>query len=141
MRAAQQLAAGHPRAVAEAEQDDRLDPRLLQLVLEDRQRRDADAAADEDRARAGRRRRERAPERPGAPEPLAHTELAQATRARADVLEQELRAPILVPGDGEGAREEGPLVLASPHRAAAASIANWPGAGAGASGSATVMTR
>jgi hypothetical protein len=47
-RLAQQGRSGDPGGVAEAEQDARLMAGLLELVLEDRKRRNADATADQD---------------------------------------------------------------------------------------------
>ena len=101
------------RGVAEAEQRRRRRARRAQRVLEDRQRRDADAAADEQRAAAVLRRREAAARAgPSTHSAVARAQLAQPLGARADVLEQELRARRrAVARDREGARQERPLVL------------------------------
>ena len=77
--AAQQRGALGARAVAKAEQDGHVGRRVgLQRVLQDRQRRDADAAADEDRAPARPRRRKALAERAQRPQPVALAQLAQA---------------------------------------------------------------
>src|SRR5258705_4688825 len=75
-----------------------------QAVLEDRQRRDPDAAADEDRPPSLARRDEAAAQRPERPQPIARAQLTQAPRPGADVLEQEMRLAVAATGDREGAR-------------------------------------
>ena len=88
--------------------------RCLERVLQDRQRRDAGAAADQDRAPGGRRRGEALPERRERPHALAHRQPAQAPCSRTHVLEQEMRLTACATRDREGARQVRALVLAAP---------------------------
>src|SRR4051794_2689133 len=84
---------------------------VAQRVLPDRERRDPDATADEQRPPIGLRRAEADAERTEQPQPVARAQLAQAPRARAHVLEEEVEPAVLVGAEnGERAREEGPLV-------------------------------
>ncbi len=86
------------------------------------ERDDPDAASDEQRAPARRRGLEAPAQRPEQPQAVAGAQLAQAPRARADVLQQELHPPRVVAQVGEGPRKERALVRPSPHRSRAASM-------------------
>ena len=111
-RAAQQGGALGAGAVAKPEQHSHLGgPLGLQRILQDRQRSDADAPAHQQRAPAALGRLKPLPERSERPQAIALAQLAQAPRARSDVLEQEMGLPDAAPGDREGARQVGTLVL------------------------------
>ncbi len=95
--AAEQRRPRNAHPVAEAEQN-RGGPGPAELVLEDRQRRDPHPAADEQREAAWPRGAEAVPERPDDLQLLIRAELAQAGRARSDVLEQEVELVAVRPG-------------------------------------------
>ena len=105
-----QLRSTGPLAVAEAEQRPR---RSAEVVLQDHQRGDPDAAADQQHPPARLRRGEAPPERPHGEHPLTRLQLAQPARAGTHVLEQEVGLLAGVAGDRQGAGQERALVLAS----------------------------
>ena len=106
-RAVEQRRAPGARRVAKAQQGGGL---ARQPVLQDRERRDPRAATDQQRPPPRRRGPEPAAERPERPHLLALLQLAQPPRARADVLQQEVRFAPPPARDREGPRQVGPLV-------------------------------
>ncbi len=110
-RVAQQRGALGASRVAEAEQHADL---AGERVLQDRERRDADAAADKQRAPSVGCGAEAAPQRAEHPQLVTGAQLAQPLRTGTDVLEQEVRLAVLLARDRERSREIGSILCSSP---------------------------